>query len=69
MKKWMLIAAVLGMSALVGCSRTTLETGYRVKALDSNQYARESYYADPFDPETRDAAQAREDFRALRTGR
>jgi hypothetical protein len=40
---------------LVGCGRSTLETGYKPRKLGASGVERRSYYASPFTPEARAA--------------
>jgi hypothetical protein len=51
---------VLGLIGLVGCTKTTLETGYEPRKLGSTQAERRGFYAPAFSPEAAEARMDRE---------
>lgn len=44
----------------LGCSTSTLETGYKVRKIGASSVERRSYYASPFTPEAQAAQLQRE---------
>ena len=49
--------AAIALLTCAGCGSNKLETGYAYTPLSSTPTQRRAYYAGPFSPEARDAAQ------------
>ena len=52
----MLRFSIIAVVCLAGC-QNTLETGYKPTALDASEAQRKAFYAPPFSPEARAAAE------------
>ena len=66
MRSWRMLGCVAAVALAAGCS-TKLETGYEPRKLSDSTAERRAYYADPFTPEARAAAEERKtEFNARR---